>query len=64
MFETFSSFLWAFFIGFGLIILGIIFEEKLIAFEDKIFRFAKAVVIGVKMTISERRHAHGQANQA
>jgi hypothetical protein len=34
MFSSMSSFLWAFFIMFGLIIIGILFEEKLIAFED------------------------------
>lgn len=56
MFETMSNFLWFFFIGFGLIILGIIFEEKLIRLEDTIWRFIKAVVIGVRMTIQGRRH--------
>lgn len=55
MFETMSSFLWFFFIGFGLIILGIIFEEKLIWLEDTIWLFIKAVVIGARMTIRERR---------
>ena len=55
MFETMSSFLWFFFIGFGLIILGILFEEKLIALENTIWRFIKAVVIGVRMTIRERK---------
>lgn len=44
MFETMSSFLWFFFIGFGLIILGIIFEEKLIAFENKLFRAIRKVL--------------------
>lgn len=56
MFATMSSFLWFFFIGFGLIILGIIFEEKLIWLEDTIWRFIKAVVIGARMTIQGRRH--------
>lgn len=58
MFETMSSFLWFFIPTFLLIIIGIIFEEKLIAFESKFFRFAKAVVAGVKMTVRGRSNAH------
>ena len=58
MFETMSSFLWFFFIGFCLIILGIIFEEKLIALENTIWRFIKAVVIGAKRTIRGRSNVH------
>ncbi len=60
MFETMSSFLWFFFIGFGLIVLGIIFEKKLIWLEDTIWRFIKAVVIGAKMTIRERKGVYGE----
>lgn len=60
MFETMSSFLWFFFIGFGLIILGIIFEEKLIWLEDTIWRFIKTVVIGARMTIRERKGVYGE----
>lgn len=56
MFENMSSFLWFFIPTFLLIILGIIFEEKLIRLEDTIWRFIKAVVIGAKMTIQGRRH--------
>lgn len=37
MFETMSSFLWFFIPTLILIILGIIFEEKLIAFENRVF---------------------------
>ena len=55
MFETMSSFLWFFIPTLILIILGIIFEEKLIRLENTIWRFAKAVVIGARMTIQERR---------
>ena len=55
MFETMSSFLWFFIPTLILIILGIIFEEKLIWLEDKIWRFIKAVVTGARMTIRERR---------
>ena len=35
MFETMTGFLWFFFIGLALIVGGILFEEKLIAWEDK-----------------------------
>ena len=38
MFETMSSFLWFFFITLGLILTGILFEEKLIAFEDAVWK--------------------------
>ena len=38
MFETMSSFLWFFFGSFALIVLGILFEEKLIQFENYICR--------------------------
>jgi len=37
MFETMQSFLAFFFPTLALIILGILFEEKLIAFEQKLF---------------------------
>lgn len=37
MFETMGSFLAFFIPSFLLIILGVIFEEKLIAFEDRIY---------------------------
>ena len=36
MFETVQSFLAVFIPSFALIVLGILFEEKLIAFEDRI----------------------------
>jgi len=55
MFATMSSFLWFFIPTLILILTGIIFEEKLIAFENTIWRFIKAIVIGAKMTIQERR---------
>lgn len=58
MFATMSSFLWFFIPTLILILTGIIFEEKLIALESNIFRFAKAVVSGIKMTIKERSNAH------
>lgn len=58
MFETMSSFLWFFIPTLVLILTGIIFEEKLIRRENTIWRFAKAVVAGVKMTIKERSDAH------
>lgn len=38
MFATMSSFLWFFFIMLALIIAGILFEEKLIQFENFIYR--------------------------
>ena len=60
MFETMSSFLWFFIPTLILIIIGIIFEEKLIALESKFFRFAKAVVAGVKMTVKERKGIYGK----
>ena len=37
MFETMQSFLTFFFPALALIVLGILFEEKLIAFENKLF---------------------------
>ena len=37
MFETMQSFLAFFFPTLALIVLGILFEEKLIAFENKLF---------------------------
>lgn len=55
MFETMQSFLAFFIPTLALIIIGIIFEEKLIWLEDTIWYFAKAVVIGARMTIRERR---------
>lgn len=55
MFETMQSFLAFFIPTLALIIIGIIFEEKLIWLEDTIWLFIKAVVIGAKMTIRERR---------
>ena len=55
MFETMQGFLAFFIPTLALIILGIIFEEKLIRLENTIWRFIKAVVIGAKMTIQERR---------
>jgi len=36
MFETMSSFLWFFFIFLALIVIGILFEEELIAIEEAI----------------------------
>ena len=44
MFETMSSFLWFFIPALILITLGIIFEEKLIAFENKLFRAIRKVL--------------------
>lgn len=58
MFETMSSFLWFFIPTLILILTGIIFEEKLIRLENTIWRFVKAVVAGVKMTVKERSNAH------
>lgn len=55
MFETMQSFLAFFIPTIALIIIGIIFEEKLICLENTIWRFIKAVVIGARMTIQERR---------
>ena len=60
MFETMSSFLWFFIPTLILIILGIIFEEKLIRLENTIWRFIKAVVIGARMTIRERKGVYGE----
>ncbi|MBR3552505.1 MAG: hypothetical protein IKN72_03845 [Clostridia bacterium] len=48
MFETMSSFLWFFIPTLILIVLGIIFEEKLI-------RVERGVIVGVKQTVEERR---------
>lgn len=58
MFETMQSFLAFFIPTLTLIILGIIFEEKLIRLENTIWRFIKAVVIGAKMTIQGRSNVH------
>lgn len=55
MFETMQSFLAFFIPTIALIIIGIIFEEKLIWLEDTIWRFIKTVVIGARMTIQGRR---------
>lgn len=48
MFETMSSFLWAFFISFGLIILGILFEERLVKFERWLFTGLRRFVRSMK----------------
>lgn len=58
MFETMSNFLWFFIPTLILILAGIIFEEKLIRLENTIWRFVKAVVAGVKMTVKERSNVH------
>lgn len=55
MFETMQSFLAFFIPTIVLIIIGIIFEEKIIWLEDTIWSFIKAVVIGARMTIQGRR---------
>ncbi len=55
MFETMQGFLAFFIPTLALIIIGIIFEEKLIWLEDTIWLFIKAVVIGAKRTIRGRR---------
>ena len=44
MFETMQGFLAFFIPTLALIILGIIFEEKLIAFENKLFRAIRKVL--------------------
>lgn len=41
MFESMSAFLWFFFITLGLSVLSVLFEEKLIAFEGRVFAFLK-----------------------
>lgn len=46
MFETMSGFLWFFFIGLGLITAGILFEEKLVAFETWLFGKIRKLVRG------------------
>lgn len=45
MFSSMSSFLWCFFVMFGLIITGILFEEKLIAFEEWV---AKSILKSIR----------------
>ena len=53
MFETMASFLW-FFIHFVLAICtGIVFEDKLIEFENKIARICRAVLKTINQTIKE-----------
>lgn len=47
MFSTMSSFLWFFFIMFGLIVLGILFEEKLIVFEEHLKKIVCRIVRAV-----------------
>lgn len=44
MFESMSAFLWCFFIAFGLILTGILFEEKLIAFEDAVWEIIRRFI--------------------
>lgn len=51
MFETMGQFYAFFFPTLALIILGILFEEKLIAFERRVFR---AVVGAVKEKFARR----------
>lgn len=51
MFETMSGFLWFFFVGLGLITLGIACEEKLVAFEKTLLR-------AIRKVWKERRRAH------
>lgn len=41
VFETMGSFYWFFFPTLAAIIVGIIFEEKLVRFENRICRFIK-----------------------
>ena len=60
MFETMQGFLAFFIPTLAMIIIGIIFEEKLIALENTIWRFIKAVVIGARMTIRERKGVYGE----
>lgn len=55
MFETMQGFLAFFIPTIALIIIGIIFEEKLIWLEDTIWLFIKAVVIGARITSQGRR---------
>lgn len=55
MFETMQSFLAFFIPTIALIIIGIIFEEKLI-------RFEQAVKTGVRQTIQEWRAAKNETN--
>ena len=54
MFETMQSFLAFFFPTLALIILGILFEEKLIAFEQKLF----AALFGKRGTAKPQPAAH------
>ena len=58
MFATMQGFLTFFILTLALIIIGIIFEEKLVWLENTIWRFINAVVAGVKMTIKERSNVH------
>lgn len=51
MFETMSGFLWFFFVGLGLITLGIAYEEKLVAFEKTLLR-------AIRKVWKERSRAH------
>ena len=58
MFETMKSFFAFFFPTLAAILIGIIFEEKLIRLEETIKRFAIALWVGTKQTIRDRRLAH------
>ena len=44
MFETMTGFLWFFFIMLALIVVGILFEKKLVAFECWICRTVRRLV--------------------
>lgn len=46
MFETMQSFLMFFFPVLALILIGIAFEERLIALEDRVFAWVKRVFTG------------------
>lgn len=56
MFETMQSFLAFFIPTLALILLGIVFEEKLIVLEN-------GIAAGVKQTIRDWRAEHGRAGR-
>lgn len=59
MFESMSGFLWFFFVSLALIVLGILFEERLIQFEDFLFTVGRAFLRAIRQTWREYKTQRG-----
>lgn len=59
MFESMTSFLVFFFASLALIVLGILFEEKLIQFEDFLFTVGRAFFYAIRQTWRDYKMQRG-----